>query len=530
MNPSTDASISTRLKVGLFTVLGLLLIGAMTVYVNHKPQWWRPCQLVHISVDDGTGLKSKSPIRSLGIEIGYLKTIDLKETHVDLGICVTAPVEVLPSTRAYMRGEGFLGDKFVELKPVKYIGPGADNSGNAPESTATPPAPGASGAPSGGETNGLFKARPVQGFLHAMLWVFDSSFKAAEAAPAAPNTAPSPAPAPVAPADGQAPAHKPPREGREIPVGEQGQDIQHLVNRVDELVNEMTNLTTNLKSAINPEELRSTMKQLNRTLENASRTLSPEGGLNQTAQRTLAKLEDAIEQLRDQMTRINKGEGSVGMLLNDPSYADELRSAIRNVNKLLARVSTVRFVVNIGGQEINAYNGGRGYFQLQIYPHPDYYYLIGIAIDPRGKITQLDTTTTAGTITTTTATRQVEPTGLLITAMVGKIIWDRLDLSLGSLYGDGAISQELRLGPVGREEMFELRNDVYSRGADIGIDDRITAIYKPWEGSIHPWHALYAQAGLEGFRTVSTGGVMPWFYGAGVSFDDEDIKILFVLR
>jgi phospholipid/cholesterol/gamma-HCH transport system substrate-binding protein len=499
MNPSTDATLSTRFKVGLFTVLGLLLIGALTIFVNHRPQWWRGCQLVHINVDDGTGLKAKSPIRSLGIEIGYLKTVDLKETHVDLGICITAPVEVLPATRAYLRGEGFLGDKFVELKPVKYVGPGADLN----QETSPPASPSPSGIAS--------PTASGSAVFRMVAWL-DGLTPSASAA--------------------QAPANRKgnPKEGREIPVGEQGQDIQHLVNRVDDLVGEMTNLTNNLKTAINPEELRSTMRQLNKTLENASRTLSPEGGLNQTAQRSLAKLEDAIEQLRDLMTRVNKGEGSVGMLLNDPSYADEIRQAIRNVNKLLGNVSRIRFVVDVGGEQINAYNGGRGFFRLQIYPRPDYYYLLGISIDPRGKITDLDTQTCVGGTCTNTATRSTEPTGLLITGMVGKVMWSRVDLSLGALHSDGTLSVAFRLGPVNREEMLILRNDTYSRGAGIGIDDRVSVRFKPWEGSPNPWSAIYVKAGLEGVRTATTGGIYPWFYGAGVSFDDEDIKLLFAFK
>src|SRR3954466_14889318 len=120
---TTDASFSTRMKVGVFTVMGLLIIVGISILVNHRPYWWRPCQAVKINIEDATGLKTKSPIRSLGIEIGFLKTVELSETHVTLGICITAPVEVLPATRAYIRGEGFRGDKFVELKPVKYLGP-----------------------------------------------------------------------------------------------------------------------------------------------------------------------------------------------------------------------------------------------------------------------------------------------------------------------------------------------------------------------------------------------------------------------
>ncbi len=517
MNPS-DAPMSTRIKVGLFTVLGVLLIGAMTVYVNHKPQWWRPCQLVHINVDDGTGLKAKSPIRSLGIEIGYLKSVNLEETHVDLGICITAQVEVLPTTRAYLRGEGFLGDKFVELKPVKYIGPPPESSRDGDHSFR--------------EVQRLDQSASVSFMKRALslsMRVLDvvmltSSARAEDPQPAGvvdPAASPSPTPT----------ATQKNNRGRQIPVGDQGQDMQKLVSRVDQLVHEMTNLTTNIKSALNPEDLRATMKQLNRTLENASRTLSPEGGLNQTAQRTLAKLEDAIEQLRDQLTRTNKGEGSVGMLLNDPSYAEEIREAVRNVNKLLSKVGGVRFVVDMGGEQIAAYNGGRGFFRLQIYPRPDRYYLLGISIDPRGKITQLNTFTRVGGQETTTSTRQVEPTGLLFTVMFGKVFFKRLDLSIGALHGDGAFSTELRLGPREREELLMVRGDIYFRGADIGMDGRVSVSLRPWAGSPHAWQALYLKAGVEGFRPVGgTGGITPYFWGAGVTFDDEDIKLLFALR
>jgi len=120
---TTETSTATRLKVGIFTILGLVCIGIATIYVNDKPYWYRPCQLVNINVEDASGLKTKSPVKSLGLEIGYLRAVELSETVVTLAICITAEVEVLPTTRAYLRADGFLGDKYVELKPVKYVGP-----------------------------------------------------------------------------------------------------------------------------------------------------------------------------------------------------------------------------------------------------------------------------------------------------------------------------------------------------------------------------------------------------------------------
>jgi phospholipid/cholesterol/gamma-HCH transport system substrate-binding protein len=486
MNTAENSS-STVFKVGLFTLLAIALIGSFSVFVNDRPFWWRACQLVFINVEDATGLRSKSPVRSLGLQIGYLNSVELSETHVRLGICITAPVEVLPSTRAYLRGDSFLGDKFVELKPVRYKGKRRSTENS--------------------ETNASFS---VLGEALASLLI-----------PSAYAEDPTPVPSPIAvPTAGD-------RKGnRDIPVGTT-QDVQHLVKQVDGLVSEMTTLAKDLKQAVDPAELRKTVVQLNKTLENASRTLSPEGGLNTTAQRTLAKLEDAIEHLRDIMARVNRGEGSLGMVLNDPTYADELKSAIKNINKLLNKVSDIRLVVDVGAQYLTGYDGGRGYFKLGIWPKIDRYYLLGVSVDPRGKRSTTTTTTTSGSTSVTTETTQVEQSGLLFTVMLGKVFWHRIDGSVGLLYNDGAISLGFLLGPNEREDMISIRNDVYTRGGQgVGLDDRVSLTLKPFPSGL--FSSAYVTGGLEGFRQV--GGRMPLFVGGGLTFDDEDIKLLFAFK
>ena len=87
---STVSSMSTKWRVGLFSILGILAVGVVTVYVNDRPFWWRSCQYVEINVDDATGLRAKSPVRSLGLQIGFIKNVTLSETQVTLGLCLTA--------------------------------------------------------------------------------------------------------------------------------------------------------------------------------------------------------------------------------------------------------------------------------------------------------------------------------------------------------------------------------------------------------------------------------------------------------
>jgi phospholipid/cholesterol/gamma-HCH transport system substrate-binding protein len=504
---SSQSSFKTRFKVGVFSLVGLALVGAVTVFVNDRPYWWRPCQLVHINIEDASGLKTKSPVKSLGIQIGFLKSVELSETQVRLGICITAPVEVLESTRAYIRGEGFLGDKFVELKPVRYTGKDARRAPSSVKSPTIEAAPQSDSSPTSSlPTSSLPTSSLRSRFTGTLSRIWNRIG--------------------IASVHAQEPSESPAANSadRNIPVGKQGQDFQKVVDQVDGLVSELTELTTNLKTALDPKDLKNTMFQLNKTLENASRTLSPEGGLNTTAQRTLAKLEEAIENLRDMMTRVNRGEGSLGMIINDPTYAEELREVIRNANRLLGRVSQIRMVITVGGEKISGLTGGRGSFLISIYPQPDRYYLLGVSVDPRGKRTVKNYTTVSGGVTTNSQVTETEDGGLLINAMLGKIFVRRIEVAIGLLHGDGTISFAGHIGPGGREEMAILRADGYSQGKGYGVDARLSLVARPLIR-----HSLfgnvYLRGGVESLYRISNQ--VAWSGGAGVTFDDQDIKLLF---
>lgn len=468
---ATHTPAATLFKVGIFTFFGVFLFSILTIYVNENPFFWKPCQYVKVNIKDATGLKKKSPIRSLGIEIGYLKSVFLEETYVTLGICITLPVQLLPDTRAYVRGEGFLGDKFVELKPVQHLR----------GKTTLSPSP-----------------KPTHSWNQFMYSLFFSTAWAGDTSSTGNTT--------------------------EIPVSSDGHDMQTLMNRVDDLVHQVSDLTTHLKDSVSPEELQSTVKALNKVLSSVSTTLSPQSGMTQIAQRTLAKLEDAIEQLRSMVTRVNKGEGSIGMIINDPSYAEELHLAIRNINRLLNRVAEVRFIVDVGTVTLTGYKGARGWFNLGIWPRADRYYLLGVGSDSRGRISLAHVTTTAGGVTQLTQTQTVEPTSLFLTGMLGKTFFEnRLDLSVGILYGDGSASLLFKLGPSSSLDLISIRGDFYSRPVDTGLDGRFSLIVRPFSN-------VYLRAGLESVHNYPGTQLPPFLAGASIAFNDEDIKLLFALK
>jgi phospholipid/cholesterol/gamma-HCH transport system substrate-binding protein len=507
-NPN-QASTSTKFKVGLFVVFGLFFIGLLTVYINNRPFWWRSCEPVQITVEDATGLKAKSPVKSLGLEIGYIADIGLVSTGVKVKVCITAPVEVQPDTKAYVRGEGFLGDRFLELKPVKYTG-----KKQMEESTFSP-----------SPTIQQSPAEKTSARVKTLNWIVNSVLGVNQARAddeVAEKTVP--AAAPVAEPVQQQQQQKPSKNGKEIPVAAGTADMQQVMTEVNGLMKEVKDMTTNLNSAINPDEIRGTIKQLNKTLEDASKAFSPQGGLTATAQRSLIKLEDAIEQLRDQMTRINQGQGSIGMMLNDPVYAEELKKALANMNHLLNRASDMRLNVSLGLFQLSAYQATRASFEVKIWPRPDRFYRIGLGSDPRGKISQTTTTTEANGTTNTVRNTQVDQGGYVFTAMIGKRLHPRVDLSVGILNGDGAAALGINLGWGEDLEMLQAVGELYFRSETVAgawtarPDGRIYMI-------LQPISILYVQGGVEGLRKIN--GNISAFYGAGIRFDDEDIRLLF---
>lgn len=495
-NPN-EASAKIKWKVGLFTLGGILFVGILSIYINNRPFWWRPCEPVQLTIEDATGLKKKSPVKSLGMDIGYISDIGLVPNGVKLILCITGPVETIEgTTKAYVRGEGFLGDKFLELKPVKYTGShvvGDEENGASNESTGTSEqqaSPTVAPATKGSSTSLLWKLIGIE----------------TAAAQTSANAAPAP------------------KKSRQVEVGEKAVNMEEMMSQLNSVMGEVKGITSSLNESINPEEIRTTIRQLNKTLEEASKTFSPQGGLTQTAQRTLIKLEDTIEQFRDQMTRINQGQGSLGMVLNDPTYAEEMKKALLNLNKLLGRASEMRLNVQLGVNQLNSYNASRGEFQVAIWPRPNRYYLLGLASDPRGTITQDTVTTTVGGTTTVVQSTKVSQGGFAISAMVGTVMAHRFDVAVGVHHGDGAASLGFNLGPDDDTEMVQLKGEVYFRGKTVNgswtaePDARTFLI-------LQPISIFYLSGGVEGFRRVN--GNLSTSFGAGLRFDDEDIKLLF---
>lgn len=482
------------LRIGIFTAVGVFAIVAFSIYVNDHPYWYRSCNEVKIHVDDATGLRRKSPVKTLGLEIGYINAVDLDGDRVLVRVCVTGPVSLNSETRAYIRSSGFLGDKFLELKPMDKMG-AVPSSSPASSPIPAPAEPAPESSPSSSRNSGFdiqkeSSVHLVQSFLIAAAdWIVPSAQAADE------------------------PTLNASREA----------ELQDTVKKVGKLIDQLTLMVGDLREVTQQKEFKEMVINLNSSMKHLESLLRPDGKVMKDVSAAMGSLKNTMASAEALMTKVKEGEGTLGKFINDPSLYDDIRAAIQSINLLLGKAGLLRTYVDIGAWRVPAYNGTKSYFRVTIAPNPSRYYLIGIASDPRGRETKTTTSTSVNGGATNVETKTVnEEKGLRITAMFGKY-FGPLDLSVGLKDDYGTVGVGVWFDSARR---FGVHADIYSLGNEKPVTLRAYA-------RANIFSSAYVTGGIDQLQkyTDTKGQARyAYFVGAGLFFDDDDLKYLLAFK
>jgi phospholipid/cholesterol/gamma-HCH transport system substrate-binding protein len=478
------------LRIGIFTAVGIFAIIAFSVYVNDHPYWYRACNEVKIYVDDATGLRRKSPVKTLGLEIGFINAVDLEGDKVLIKVCVTGPVKLTPDTRAKVRSSGFLGDMFLELRPMAKIG-------GVPPSSGTPvPSEPSEAPPAGPSSRSDMPGSPhavnllTRALVAAADWLIPSAY--AETTLNATREA----------------------------------ELKDTMTKVGKLVDQLTLMVGDLREVTAQKEFKETVVNLSGAMKHLEGLLRPDGKVMKDVSAAMTSMRNTMADAEAVMNKIKEGEGSIGKFINDPSLYDDIRAAIQSVNLLLGKAGLLRTYVDLGAWRVPMYDGSKAHFMLTIAPNPTRYYLVGITTDPRGNNARTTTTTTVnGGSPTVIVEDKNTQSALLITAMFGKY-FGPLDLSVGLQENNGAVGIGYWFDASRR---YGIHVDVYSRPQSKPPTERVyarAAIYS----------SLYVTGGIDqwdNYTGLVKGQIKSgkaYFFGAGFAFDDDDLKYLLAFR
>jgi phospholipid/cholesterol/gamma-HCH transport system substrate-binding protein len=119
---------SMVVKVGIFTVTMLLVAAGLVVIFGEFR--FGPSNTYHANFIDATRLKGGQKVRIAGVPVGTVKNVKLKPNNtVDVAFTVDKRYTLYSSTRAVIRYDNLVGDRFLEITSgpgeLRKLRPGA---------------------------------------------------------------------------------------------------------------------------------------------------------------------------------------------------------------------------------------------------------------------------------------------------------------------------------------------------------------------------------------------------------------------
>jgi phospholipid/cholesterol/gamma-HCH transport system substrate-binding protein len=110
---------SVETAVGIFLVIGLAMVGYMTVHLGHVSLFGDDSYPLTARFTSVTGLRVGSAVAVLGIEAGRVDelTIDQKNQRAAVKMRVRKGIDVYDDAIASIKTEGLIGDKYVSIDP-----------------------------------------------------------------------------------------------------------------------------------------------------------------------------------------------------------------------------------------------------------------------------------------------------------------------------------------------------------------------------------------------------------------------------
>ncbi len=322
-----------ELKVGALVILVGGLIGVMSMQVSDDPAFLQRKQHAYFLLPSANGLIKGSAVKSAGIPIGVIKDITLQSGQARIDISVKADVPLKTSAVVAVKSMGILGDKHVEI----YAG----------EDTDPPLA-------SGAQILNVKDQGSLDNIITKVGDIADSLKKVSD------NLADA--------------------------VSEDGTN-KHILGRImlniEKLTADLSQITGENKTQIS--EIVDQVHDITSSLDELINDESDEG-FKKTWKRTMVRIDSTMKNIDEVAAKVNKGEGTIGKLINDDTTVEELNTAIQGVSNLLDGASRIQTAFDFHGNYLGEIGETKTNIGIHIQPGLDRFYYIGIIDDPAGVV------------------------------------------------------------------------------------------------------------------------------------------------
>jgi len=336
-----------EVKIGIF-LTGALLIMAVFIFIAGDLSTWfqKPGYELSVLFPSSTGLEKHAAVRLAGVKIGYVTDIRLDERKARVILAVWPKFQVPRGSRATLASLGLVGERYIEISPsdqAEFMKPGETLEASI--------------------TVGIDQI----GGLAASL---GDELKAVS------------------------------RSIREMTDEEAKQNVSAILKNLNSFTQDLSEfmaankgeLETGIQSATQAakgfdQKLGEISRNLNETIT-AVKTIAAEN--EDTIKSNLQKLEEVLNELQESvrllknsLEKIDRGEGTVGKLVQDPALYDDARETLGQVKGTMEPLRQMRATGHFRADYLNETQKYRGAISGAFYLTPRSFLLGQIVDDPR---------------------------------------------------------------------------------------------------------------------------------------------------
>jgi phospholipid/cholesterol/gamma-HCH transport system substrate-binding protein len=483
-------SVSSEAKVGLFVLVGLLILGYMSFQVGKHTLGLKQGYTLEVLFDSAAGLDQDASVQIAGVEVGRVEAISLKDGKALVRLRITSSVKLEKDAIASIKTHGILGEKYVELHPgtrgEAYLASGEQISRTERQADIDKLLNqlGMIADDVRGVTSSLNRVLAGQAGEEAITSILTNTKDLT-------------------------------RNLNHVIVSNEAA-LRAALENTRELTGNLNRVVTQNDEKVG--QVMDTLKSASREMEKTFAALSEitggvnrgEGTLGQLVKDTATadKLNKTLASLEEVTAKINEGRGSIGKLVNDDETVRNLNEGLTGLNRYVNKAEQFRTFLSYRGEYLFDKSDAKSYLDMRIQPKEDKFYILGVVSDPRGRRTTKDIT--VGGVTT--RTEEWDRDGILFNAQIGKRYKD-LVLRGGLLESTGGVGIDY----LTLNDKLKLSFEAFGFGKDRRAHLKAGAEYQIFKH-------LYLSAGWDDF--VSDQDNRSIYGGFAIRFEDDDLKYM----
>ncbi|MBE8221721.1 MAG: MCE family protein [Bdellovibrionales bacterium] len=226
----------------------------------------------------------------------------------------------------------------------------------------------------------------------------------------------------------------------------------------------------------------------------------------------LLKFSNSLESINNIVEKVDRGEGTIGKLLNDDETINKVNSALEKVSSLLGGVGELKTEVDFHSEYLSGHKAFKSFIGVKLQPGASRYYELAVVNSPFGT-TKKTTTRIEEDDKSSTQTEYKTLDSLKFNALLAKTYSD-FTFRGGLIESAGGFAIDYH--PV---ESFKLSVQAFNFKE---LNLKTTLKYTPLK-------SLYIYGGREN-AFKQTGQESNYFMGLGIFIDSNDLSLLRFLR